>query len=127
MTWFEHPNVTTVVHSRSTSVGDVLEMADGRLLQVIPFGFREIVGKALPAESSALAQTLHILATGGGLQEEAQRRLLPVVRQLYTALLFAAEVLETLPGDAQIGPDQVVLAGFAAEQARWTLSQADGD
>jgi hypothetical protein len=49
MDWFEHPNVITVVHSRSTSVGDVLETEDMRLLLVAPFGFtRTLARKPTP-------------------------------------------------------------------------------
>lgn len=125
MDWFEHPNVTTVVHSRSTSVGDVLETENGRLLQVAPFGFTEIADKALPVENSALVQTLRSMASSAETQEVAHRMIVPRVRQLYTALLFAANVLETVSDEAQPDPDQALLTRFAAEQARWALSQAD--
>lgn len=126
MECFEHPNVTTVVHSRSTSVGDVLETEDGRLLQVVPFGFREIGDRVLPATNSALVQTLHSIAASGETQEEAHRMIVPKVRQLYTALLFAANVLETISDEGRPDPDKALLMRFAAEQARWALSQADG-
>lgn len=125
MDWFDHPNVTTVVHSRSTSVGDVLETEDGRLLQVVPFGFREIADKSLPAENSALMQTLRLLTSSSEVREPAQHTLILRVRTLYTALLFAANVLETLSDEARSAPDRALLTRFVAEQARWALSQAN--
>lgn len=125
--WHAHPNVTTVVHSRSTSVGDVLETEDGRLLLVAPFGFTELEDKSLPAETSALVQTLRALVAGEEMDEDAQRRFIPKARYLYTALLFAAYVLESLADEeAPPGPDRALLTRFAAEQARWVLDQADG-
>lgn len=127
MDWFEHPNATTVVRSRSTSVGDVLETEAGRLFLVAPFGFTELEDKFLPAESSALLHTLRAVAakdeTHGALHDTIVSR----VRHLYTALLFAAYVLESLSDEeAPPGPDRTLLARFAAEQARWALAQADG-
>jgi hypothetical protein len=127
MDWFEHPNVTAVVHSRSTSVGDVLETEDGRLLLVAPFGFTELEDKRLPAESSAFVQALRALVAGEETGEDAQRTLAPQARYLYTALLFAAYALESLSDEeARSGPDRALLTRFAAEQARWALAQADG-
>ena len=127
MDWFEHPNVTAVVRSRSTSVGDVLETEDGRLLLVAPFGFTEFTDKSLPAENSALMQALRALVAGEEMDEDAQRRLIPKARYLYTALLFAAYVLEALSDEeAPSGPGRALLTRFAAEQARWALDHADG-
>lgn len=127
MDWFEHPNVTTVVRSRSTSVGDVLETEDGRLLLVAPFGFTEIDGVSLPAECSALMQALRAPAAEDETHEEVHDTIIPRVRHLYTALLFAAAVLEALSDEeAPPGPDQALLARFAAEQARWALAQTEG-
>lgn len=127
MDWFEHPNVATVVHSRSTSVGDVLETGDGRLLLVAPFGFTELPEASFPAASSPLIQTLHSFAADENNQAEAQDAPWKV-RDLYTALLFGASVLETLvdKGEGRPDPRQTLLARFAAEQARWALAQADG-
>lgn len=127
MEWFEHPNVTTVVHSRSTSVGDVLATEDGRLLLVAPFGFKELPDASLPAASSTLIQTLRSLTTEEGLQRETASEVTGKVYHIYTALLFAASVLEALAEDVdRPDPQQALLARFSAEQARWALDQADG-
>jgi hypothetical protein len=127
MEWFEHPNVTTVVHSRSTAVGDVLATEDGRLLLVASFGFKELADASLPAASSALVQTLRSLTPVEGVQGETAAELTRQVSHLYTSLLFAASVLEVLAEDVdRPDPQQVLLARFAAEQARWALAQAEG-
>lgn len=124
MDWFEHPNVTTVVHSRSTSMGDVLATEDGRLLLVAPYGFNELVDASLPVASSAVIQVLRSLAAAEGANETALE-LTRQVSHLYTALLFAASVLEALAEDVERpDPQQALLARFAVEQARWALSQA---
>ena len=67
-TWYENPGVTTVVRSRSTSVGDVLALPDGRLLVVASFGFEPLADAVLPAAGSALMQQLQtaISALTGG-------------------------------------------------------------
>jgi hypothetical protein len=127
MDWYDHPNVITVVHSRSTSVGDVLETEDGRLLLVAPFGFTELPDASLPAARSLLIQALHAFAADENNQAEVQDQLAWKVRHLYMALLFAVSVLETLADEeARPNPQQALLARFATEQARWALTQADG-
>ncbi len=119
--WYGHPAVTTVVRSRSTSIGDVLETEDGRLLLVASFGFRELAGRTLPAAETALARALAALAPDEGRPEPALR----TARYLYTALLFAAPLLEALAADVdRPDPHLALLARFAAEQARWALAQA---
>ena len=122
--WYADPSVTTVVRSRSTSVGDILETEDGRLLLVASFGFTELPDASLPAVDSALIQELRSLSAKESIQAEGMSRR---VHHLYTALLFAASVLEALSEDVdRPDPYQALLARFAAEQARWALTQADG-
>jgi hypothetical protein len=117
--WYGYPAVTAVVRSRSTSVGDVLETADGRLLLVASFGFRELAGRALPAGETVLAGALSVLAT----DESRAESVLRTVHYLYTALLSAAPLLEALATDVD-RPDPH-LALLAGEQARWALAQAN--
>ena len=127
--WHENPAVTTVVRSRSTSVGDVLATGDGRLLAVMPAGFREL-DRALPAGESALAQHLDALVesvarlAGVSVAETVVDEVTALVQHLHTALLFALPLLEQVanePGDAD-----PYLARFAAEQAQWVLRQCAG-
>jgi hypothetical protein len=116
--WYGHPAVTAVVRSRSTSVGDVLETADGRLLLVASFGFRELSGWSLPAAETALARAL-------APDEDRPEPALRTARYLYTALLFATPLLEALAADVdRPDPHLALLARFAAEQARWALARA---
>lgn len=136
-TWYGNPGVTTVVRSRSTSVGDVLALADGRLLLVASFGFEPLADAVLPADGSALMRRLQaaISALAGSENREAASALEATARQLralYTALLFAlpllacAEHAEAMAGGGKVKPYQALLARFASEQARWALAQADG-
>lgn len=121
--WYGHPAATTVVRSRSTSVGDVLETEDGRLLLVASFGFRELSGRLLPAGQTALAAMLRARAADGNWPASAQQ----TARYLYTALLFAAPLLEAFAVDIdRPDPYLALLARFAAEQGRWALAQAHG-
>jgi hypothetical protein len=121
--WYGHPAVTTVVRSRSTSVGDVLETVDGRLLLVASFGFTELAGHALPVAATALTRALGALAPDKERPETALR----TARYLYTALLFATPMLEALAVDVdRPDPYLALLARFAAEHARWALAQAYG-
>src|SRR5690606_32599798 len=85
--WYAHPAVTAVVRSRSTSIGDVLETEEGRLLLVASFGFRELAGRTLPARQTALISSLRACAAADKGQQEA---VIQTVHTLYTALLFAA-------------------------------------
>lgn len=126
--WHESSQVRAVTRSRSTSVGDVLETEDGRLLLVAPFGFTELPDASLPAASSPLIQSLHSFTADENNQAEVQDRLAWKIRHLYTALLFATSVLEMAPDEDEGRPDpqQTLLARFAGEQARWALAQADG-
>lgn len=122
--WYDHPAVTTVVRSRSTSIGDVLETEDGRLLLVASFGFRELAGRSLPARQTALMRLLRARAAAGKGQQEG---VLQGVHTLYTALLFAAPLLDAFAADIdRPDPHLALLARFAAEQARWTLVRASG-
>ena len=130
--WFDHPAVTTVVRSRSTSVGDVLATGDGRLLSVMPAGFREL-DCTLPARESALAQKLDALAAalphaaGVDVAETVVDEVTAQVQHLHTALLFAVPLLERV-ADAPDGEDPYLahLARFAAQQAQWVLRQCSG-
>jgi hypothetical protein len=131
-TWYENPGVTAVVRSRSTSVGDVLALADGRLLVVASFGFEPLADAVLPADGSVLMQQLEaaIAALAGGDSREAAAALeasASEVGVLYTALLFALPLLASVAGGEKVKPYQALLARFAAEQARWALAQADGE
>ena len=111
--WYTHPAVSTVVRSRSTSVGDVLLTEDGRLLAVMPAGYKEL-DASFPVDKSALVQTLQ------------DRASVCQVQYLYTALAFALPLLEQMADDVdRLDPQQALLTRFAAEQARWALSQAD--
>jgi hypothetical protein len=122
--WYGHPAVTTVVRSRSTSIGDVLETKDSRLLLVASFGFRELAGRSLPARQTALMRSLRARAAAG---KDQQAGVLQAVHTLYTALLFAAPLLETFAaGVDRPDPHLALLARFAAEQARWALRQCSG-
>ena len=127
--WCDHPAVTPVVRSRSTSVGDVLATGDGRLLAVLPAGFREL-DRTLPAGESALARNLDALVAsvarlaGVSVAETVVDEVTALVQHLHTALLFALPLLEQVanePGDAD-----PYLARFAAEQAQWVLRQCAG-
>jgi hypothetical protein len=132
--WHESSQVTTVTRSRSTSVGDMLALEDGRLLVVKSLGFAECPEMALPAERSRLlrwmratVQTLEDLGADkpAALMNEAVRQ----VGHLYTALLFAQPILAADAADPtgeQDKPYRALLARFASEQARWALAQADG-
>lgn len=122
--WYDHPAVTTVVRSRSTSIGDVVETEEGRLLLVASFGFRELAGRSLPARQMALMRSLHVRAAAGkGQQEDVTN----AVHYLYTALLFAAPLLETFAASVdRPDPHLAFLARSAAEQARWALKQGSG-
>jgi hypothetical protein len=106
----------------------VLATEDGRLLLVAPFGFTELADASLPAASSPLIQALHAFAAGENNQAEEPDELAWKVQHLYTALLFAASVLEmvTDEDEGRWDPQQALLARFAAEQAAWALAQADG-
>ena len=128
--WYDTPGVSTVVRSRSTSVGDVLALADGRLLVVASFGFEPLVDAVLPADGSALMRRLQaaISTLAGGENREAASVLEATVlqvRALYTALHFALPLLESVASSEKVKPYQALLARFAAEQARWALAQAD--
>jgi hypothetical protein len=107
-------------------VGDVLETEDGRLLLVAPFGFIELPDAPLPAARSPLIQALHSFAANEN-QARMQDRLARKTHHLYSALLFAASVLEmvTHEDEARTNADQGLLIRFAAEQAHWALAQAD--
>ena len=112
--WYDNPAVTTVVHSRSTSVGDLLLADDGRLLVVMSFGYQEL-DMSLPADESALVRSLH------------EKTAVDQARYVYTALTFALPLLEQMADDVdRPDPQQALLARFAAEQARGALDQADG-
>jgi hypothetical protein len=122
--WYGHPAVTTVVRSRSTSIGDVLETEEGRLLLVASFGFRELTDRSLPARQTALMRSLRARAAAAKGQQEG---VLQAVHTLHTALLFAAPLLETFAADIdRPDPHLALLARFAAEQARWALARAHG-
>lgn len=121
--WYGYPAVTTVVRSRSTSIGDVLETADGRLLLRASFGFRELSGRSLPAGQTDLMRLLRARAADKG----RQAGVLQAVHTLYTALLFAAPLLETLAAAVdRPDPHLALLTRLAAEQARWAPAQAAG-
>lgn len=131
-TWHETPGVTTVVRSRSTSVGDVLALPDGRLLVVASFGFEPLADVVLPADDSALMRRLQVAnsALAGDDNREAADALeagAGQVRALYTALLFALPLLEGVAGGEKVKPYQALLARFAAEQAQCALAHADGE
>lgn len=131
-TGHENPGVTTVVRSRSTSVGDVLALADGRLLVVASFGFEPLADAVLPADGSALMRRL--MAAISALSEDEDQEAVAAleagarqVRALYTSLLFARPLLEGVASGEKVKPYQALLARFAAEQAGWVLAQADGE
>lgn len=130
--WYENAGVTAVVRSRSTSVGDVLALPDGRLLLVASFGFEPLPDAVLPADDSALVRQLESVVSaleGGEHSEEivALRTAARQVRALYTALCFARPLLAATAGGGKVGSYQAVLARFAAEQTEWALAQADAE
>jgi hypothetical protein len=134
--WYDNPPVTTIVHSRSTAVGDVLALDDGTLLAVASFGFTSISDALLPVEQSSLLRELRAL---NGLLATADTRpadftslaaklrtLISQVALLYTALNFALPSLAYLAGtvdlDSDESPRQALLARFGREQAAWALA-----
>jgi hypothetical protein len=100
--WYNSPGVTTIVHSRSTAVGDILALPDGTLLVVASCGFTPIANASLPAEQSLLVRELR--AVSATLLSAVTRRadltslaaglqhLTSQVALLYTALNFALPV-----------------------------------
>jgi hypothetical protein len=122
--WYGHPAVTTVVRSRSTSIGDVLETARR---PAAARGLLRIQGTGRPVAPGAADGLDAFAARPRAAGKDQQEPVLQAVHTLYTALLFAAPLLETFAaGVDRPDPHLALLARFAAEQARWALRQCSG-
>ncbi|MCI0581057.1 MAG: hypothetical protein L0332_29685 [Chloroflexi bacterium] len=131
--WHDSPGITTVVRSRSTSVGDVLALPDGRLLVVASYGFEPLPGAILPADASTLVGALQtIIQRLAAEPDSSLADLLPDLKTavtqahaLYTALTFVVPVLDYLAAQEDNfdleACRQALMARFGREQAAWAL------
>ncbi len=134
--WYDLPGVITVVRSRSTSVGDVLALPEGRLLVVTSYGFEPLPGVTLPPDASALIGVLKTVIQRLAAEPEGSLAdLLPdletavtQVRVLYTALTFIVPILDYLTAHVDNFDEeacrQALMARFGREQAAWALALA---
>lgn len=91
--WFANPDPRLLVLIRSTSVGDVLERADGSRLIVGPTGFRPYPTASPSRPLVQLAQVRHLLQTMRDHHPPQSRN---GVQQLQAARKLLDEALQTL-------------------------------